>query len=256
MRIAAGIEYDGSEFLGWQRLAHGASVQAAVESAFSFVADSPIEVTCAGRTDSGVHARCQVVHFDTHSVRPDRGWSLGANANLPHSVCVRWAQPVVDDFHARYAAIARRYRYTILNRSVRPAIGRRELTWERHPLDAEAMHAAAQLILGEHDFTSFRTVACQARTANRRVDRAEVRREGDRVVIEIRANAFLHHMVRNIVGSLLPIGRGEQPIDWMAQLLAARNRELAGPTAPPNGLLFIGPLFPLRFNLPAEVSDS
>lgn len=255
MRIAAGIEYDGSAFLGWQRLSHGASVQAAVESACSFVADHAVVVTCAGRTDSGVHASCQVIHFDSDSKRSDRGWALGANANLPHSVCMRWAQPVADDFHARYGAIARRYRYTIINRSVRPALGRNELTWERQPLDAEAMHAAAQAIVGEHDFTSFRTVACQAKTANRRVDAVSVRRDGDRVVMQIRANAFLHHMVRNIVGSLLPIGRGEQSVEWMAQVLALRNREHAGPTAPPNGLLFVGPLYPARFGLPAEVSE-
>jgi tRNA pseudouridine38-40 synthase len=254
MRIAAGIEYDGSDFLGWQRLSHGASVQAAVESALSFVADHPVEVTCAGRTDTAVHARCQVIHFDSDSARTPRAWQLGANSRLPHSVCLRWVQPVADDFHARYLATARRYRYTILNRAVRPALGRQMLTWERVPLDAPRMHAAAQALVGEHDFSAFRTVACQARSPNRRVDRVAVTREGEQVVVEIQANAFLHHMVRNIVGSLLPVGRGEQPPGWIAQLLAGRDRALAGPTAPPNGLVFVGPLYPPRFGLPAEVS--
>ena len=254
MRIAAGIEYDGSDFLGWQRLTHGASVQAAVEAALSFVADYPVEVTCAGRTDTAVHARCQVIHFDSDSARSNRAWQLGANSRMPHSVCLRWVQPVSDDFHARYLATARRYRYRILNRAVRPALGRQLLTWEREPLDAPRMHAAAQTLVGEHDFTAFRTVACQARTPFRRVDRIAVIREDEQVIIDVQANAFLHHMVRNIVGSLLPIGRGEKPVEWMAQLLAGRDRAVAGPTAPPNGLVFVGPLYPQRFDLPAEVS--
>jgi len=254
MRYAAGIEYDGSDFLGWQRLSHGASVQAAVESALSFVADHPLEVTCAGRTDTAVHARCQVVHFDSAAARSERGWLLGANSRLPAGVCLRWLQPVADDFHARYAATARRYCYTILNRAVRPAIGRAYLTWERQPLDAARMHAAAQALLGEHDFSAFRTVACQARSPNRRVDAVRVQRDGERVVMEIQANAFLHHMVRNIVGSLLPVGRGEQPVEWLGNLLAGRDRSVAGPTAPPNGLAFVGPLYPARFALPAEVT--
>jgi tRNA pseudouridine38-40 synthase len=254
MRYAAGIEYDGSDFLGWQRLSHGASVQAAVEAALSFVADHPLEVTCAGRTDTGVHARCQVVHFDSAAARELRGWLLGANSRLPPGVCLRWVQPVSGDFHARYLATARRYRYAILNRAVRPAIGRAYLTWERVPLDAARMHDAAQGLLGEHDFSAFRTVACQARSPNRRVDAVSVQREGEHVVMDIQANAFLHHMVRNIVGSLLPVGRGEQAVDWPATLLAGRDRSMAGPTAPPNGLAFVGPLYPARFGLPAEVT--
>jgi tRNA pseudouridine38-40 synthase len=254
MRYAAGIEYDGSAFLGWQRLSHGASVQAAVESALSFVADHPLDVTCAGRTDTGVHAHCQVVHFDSDRARSDRAWLLGANSRLPHAVCLRWVQPVADDFHARYLATARRYRYTILNRPVRPVLGRDYLTWERVPLDAARMHAAAQALVGEHDFSAFRTVACQARRPHRRVDAVSVTREGEHVVMDIQANAFLHHMVRNIVGSLLPVGRGEQPVDWLAALLAGRDRSVAGPTAPPNGLAFVGPLYPARFGLPAEVT--
>jgi tRNA pseudouridine38-40 synthase len=255
MRIALGIEYDGTDFLGWQRLSHGSSVQAAVEAALSFVADHPVEVTCAGRTDSGVHARGQVVHFDSAAVRTPRAWVLGVNSRLPPTVCVRWAQAVPDDFHARFSAVARRYRYRILNRPVRAALDARFVTWERQPLDVERMHAAAQSLLGENDFSAFRAIACQANTAMRRIDRADLRRHGDRIELVIEANAFLHHMVRNIVGSLLPIGRGEQPVGWMAELLAGRDRDVAGPTAPPTGLVFEGPRYPERFAIPSPASD-
>lgn len=254
MRVALGIEYDGSEFFGWQRLSHGRSVQAQVEAALSFVADTAVTVTCAGRTDSGVHAHCQVVHFDAPVQRPLRAWLMGANARLPDAVAVRWVQPVDDRFHARFSAIARRYRYRILNRAVRPAIGRAYLTWERLPLDAQAMHRAAQALLGEHDFSAFRAVQCQARHARRDLQQISVRRDGEEVVVEVRANAFLHHMVRNLVGSLLLIGRGELPEQWMAQLLAGRDRSVAGPTAPATGLCFLGPLYPAACGLPSEVS--
>lgn len=255
MRIALGIEYDGTDFLGWQRLSHGNTVQGSVERALSFVAAEPIEVTCAGRTDAGVHGRCQVIHFDTEVQRDMRGWILGASSNLPTSVAVLWAQSVHDDFHARFSARSRRYRYTILNRNVRPALDARYVTWERHPLDAERMHAAAQALIGEYDFTAFRAVSCQAAHARREVKALKVWREGAQVIVEIEANAFLHHMVRNIVGSLLPVGRGEQPVEWVAALLAGRNREVAGPTAPASGLTFIGPRYERHWNLPAEVSE-
>jgi len=254
LRIALGIEYDGTDFLGWQRLSHGATVQGAVEGALSTVADHGVEVTCAGRTDAGVHARCQVVHFDSAAARPLRGWMLGANANLPSSVAVRWAVQVADDFHARFGARARRYRYAILNRVARPALEARHVAWERQPLDADAMHAAAQALVGEHDFSAFRTAACQARTPFRNVHAIEVVRAGDRIDIDIQANAFLHHMVRNIVGSLLPVGRGERPPGWLAELLAGRDRSVAGPTAPAAGLCFIGPRYPREAGLPDEAS--
>lgn len=256
MRVALGIEYDGTDFFGWQRLAHGPSVQAEVESALSFVADHPIEVTCAGRTDAGVHARCQVVHFDTRAERDPRAWVLGATTRLPRAIAVLWAQAMPEDFHARFSARARRYRYAILNRAIRPALDARFLSWERVPLDAEAMHAAAQVLLGEQDFSSFRAVSCQARHARRNVTAISVRRDGERVIVEIEANAFLHHMVRNIVGSLLEVGRGERPIDWIAELLAARDREIAGVTATPQGLTFLGPRYPPEWRLPAEVTAS
>jgi tRNA pseudouridine38-40 synthase len=254
MRIALGIEYDGTDFMGWQRLSHGPSVQATLERALSTVADSPTQVTCAGRTDAGVHGRCQVVHFDTGAERPMRGWVLGTCANLPTPIAVLWAQPVADDFHARHSARARRYRYSILNRPVRAALDARYVTWERNPLDAQAMHEAAQALIGEHDFSAFRAIACQARHARRNVHEIRVHREGQRVHVEIQANAFLHHMVRNIVGSLLPIGRGERPREWMAQLLAGQDREVAGPTAPASGLTFIGPRYPAEWALPQEVT--
>jgi tRNA pseudouridine38-40 synthase len=254
MRVALGIEYDGTDFSGWQRLGHGPSVQAAVEAALSFVADHPVAVTCAGRTDAGVHARCQVVHFDTHAERGERAWVLGATTRLPRAVAVLWARTVPDDFHARFSARARRDRYVILNRAVRPALEARFVAWERVPLDAGAMHAAAQALLGEQDFSSFRAVSCQSPHARRNVTEINVRREAERVVVEIEANAFLHHMVRNIVGSLLQVGRGEQPAGWIAELLAARDRNVAGVTAPPQGLTFLGPRYPAEWGLPHEVA--
>ncbi len=254
MRLALGIEYDGGDFFGWQKLSHGPSVQAAVESALGFVADAPIAVQCAGRTDAGVHARCQVVHFDTDAIRPMRGWVLGANSRLPTSVSVRWVAEVEANFHARYAARARCYRYRILDRAIRPALTRQYLAWERLPLDTDAMHRAAQALIGEHDFSAFRAAQCQAAHAVRDMQRIDVRRAGEEVVIDVRANAFLHHMVRNIVGSLLAIGRAEQAESWMSELLQGRDRSVAGETAPSQGLCFLGPLYPAQWGLPSEAT--
>jgi tRNA pseudouridine38-40 synthase len=254
MRIALGIEYDGTDFPGWQRLTHATAIQNVVEEALSFVADHPVEVTCAGRTDSGVHAQCQVVHFDTQAQRSERSWVLGVNSRLPQSIALRWAKPVSEEFHARFRAVARRYRYVIVNRPMRPALDARYVAWERAALDADSMQRAAQALIGEHDFSAFRTIACQARTPQRNVHEIAIARDGDRILLEIQANAFLHHMVRNIVGSLLPIGRGEQPEAWIAQLLDGRDRALAGPTAPPQGLTFLRPLYPPQYGLPDEVT--
>jgi len=259
-RYALGVEYDGGDFLGWQRLQRedapgdARTVQHALERALTAVAAAPVTVVCAGRTDAGVHAQCQVVHFDTQARREPRGWMLGATSRLPPAVSVRWCVPVAPQFHARFSAQARRYRYRLLNRAVRPALGRQYLAWERAPLDALAMHAAAQSLLGEHDFGAFRSAQCQATHARRELQAIAVRREGEEVVVEVQANAFLHHMVRNIVGSLLVVGRGERPPSWMAEVLAGRDRTLAGPTAPAGGLVFIGPLYPAHWQLPAEVS--
>jgi len=254
MRYALAIEYDGTDFLGWQRLSHGPTVQGALEQALAFVAAQPIEVTCAGRTDSGVHAYAQVAHFDSPVERRPYAWMMGVNSRLPSTAAVRWVQPVDPGFHARYSATARRYRYRILNRSARPALDARFVTWERRPLDAERMQRAAQALVGEHDFSAFRTAQCQAKHPRRCVHAISVHRVGDEVHVEVQANAFLHHMVRNIVGSLLPIGYGEQAEDWMRELLEGRDRSVAGPTAPPQGLCFVGPLYPREFGLPAEVS--
>ena len=254
MRHALGIEYDGTDFRGWQRLGDNPSVQFEVERALSSVAGHPVEVTCAGRTDSGVHARCQVVHFDSDAVRSDYGWTMGANSHLPPSVAVRWACPVPGDFNARFSARARRYLYRISNRRARPALDARHLAWERLPLDADAMHEAAQALLGENDFSAFRSSQCEARHARRNLQTIRVSRLGDEVRIEVQANAFLHHMVRNIAGSLMVVGRGERSVAWLAALLAGRDRTVAGPTAVARGLVFIGPLYEARWGLPPEVS--
>lgn len=255
MRLALGIEYDGTDYCGWQRLKADASVQGTLEDALSRVAAHKVEVSCAGRTDAGVHGRCQVVHFDTEAVRDMRGWVLGASSNLPASVAVLWAQPVLASFHARYAARSRRYRYHLLNRPVRAALDARYVTWERLPLDAARMHEAAQALLGEHDFSAFRALSCQATHPRRTMLSVSVSRQDEQVIVEVEANAFLHHMVRNIVGSLLMIGRGDRPVAWMGELLAARDRQLAGPTAPASGLTFLGPRYEAYWGLPPQVSQ-
>lgn len=259
MRYAIGVEYDGHAFHGWQRLGSAeesgkGSVQAALERALSRIAAHPVSTTCSGRTDAGVHARCQVVHFDTEAVRTPRAWMLGTTTHLPAAVCVRWCQAVPMDFSARFSARARQYRYRILNRPVRPALHRQYLSWELRPLDADAMHRAAQALLGEQDFSAFRTVHCQAPHPRRDLQRISVVRDGDEVVVDVQANAFLHHMVRNIVGSLLEVGCGTQPEDWVAELLAGRDRSVAGPTAPSAGLVFLGPLYPPEWQLPPGVT--
>ena len=229
-------------------------MQDAVESALSFVADAPLAVTCAGRTDSGVHAACQVVHFDSEAPRSERAWTLGGNSRLPDSVRFLWCRAVPDEFHARYSARARRYHYRILNRAVPPALRRQWLAWERRPLDAAAMHRAAQALLGEHDFSAFRTAQCQAKHPRRCLQEISVVREGEELAVAVQANAFLHHMVRNIVGSLIMVGLGEQPEDWIGELLRGRDRTVAGPTAPAGGLVFLGPRYPAEFGLPPELS--
>ncbi len=254
MRYAMALEYDGSPFMGWQKHDTGDTIQAAVEKAVSFVADAPIEVVCSGRTDARVSARCQLVHFDSDALRDARAWVLGTNTRLPDSIRALWLQPVPDNFHARYSARARRYRYSLLIRAVKPAINRQFLSWIREELDAARMHEAAQKILGEQDFSAFRTVQCQAKHPNRNLQRLDVSREGDTIYFDVQANAFLHHMVRNLVGSLLLIGKGEQPVDWMKTLLDGRDRTVAGPTAPAEGLMFLGALYPPEWGLSEAVT--
>ncbi|MGH8052737.1 MAG: tRNA pseudouridine(38-40) synthase TruA [Stenotrophomonas sp.] len=256
MRYALGVEYDGSEFKGWQQLGEGGrvSVQATLQDALSKMANAPITVVCAGRTDAGVHGECQVVHFDSEVERSPRNWVLGTTAHLPPSICVRWCVPVDDAFHARFSAKARRYRYRLLNRQIRPALYRQILSWERRALDADAMHRAAQRLVGENDFGAFRSSQCQATHGRRHLHEITVSRQGDVVEVQVQANAFLHHMVRNIVGSLLMVGAGEKPEEWISELLAGCDRNLAGPTAPPQGLVFVGPLYSDAWQLPAEVT--
>jgi tRNA pseudouridine38-40 synthase len=251
-RIALGLEYDGTRFCGWQSQGHAPSVQAAVERALSFVANHPVAVTAAGRTDAGVHAAMQVVHFDSEANRTTRSWVLGANSNLPDSISALWAQPVPETFHARYGATARSYRYFILNRSSRPAVGRHNVCWVKEPLDHERMHLAAQALLGEHDFSSFRDAECQSRTPVRRLLAIQVQRRGEMIELAVSANAFLHHMVRNIAGALIAIGQGRRPPQWIDEVLAARDRTRAGITAPASGLYLVAVRYDPGLQLPSE----
>lgn len=250
MKFAACIEYDGSPFYGWQRLSHGPTVQGHVEQALSCVAAEEVSVVCAGRTDSGVHGIGQVIHFETTATRPLRGWLFGTNAHLPDGVAMRWIQPVADDFHARFSARARRYRYIILHRQARPALLHKRVYWQHGELDAALMHQAAQALLGEQDFSSFRAAGCQARHANREMLEITVSQVGDFIYLDLVANAFLHHMVRNIAGSLLMVGAGERPVEWIGELLALRDRTQAGITAPASGLYFVHVDYPEKFGLP------
>lgn len=250
MRIALGIEYDGSRYFGWQRQHEVDTVQAQLETVLSRIADEPIQVQCAGRTDAGVHATGQVVHFDCDKPRKMAAWTLGANANLPDDIAVRWAQPVSAEFHARFSATYRRYRYIICNRRLRPGILRTGVTLHHIPLDAALMHEAGQFLLGEQDFTSFRAAECQSKTPFRNVMKVAVDRYGDFVVVDIIANAFLHHMVRNIVGALLKVGEGEQSPSWIAQLLALKDRRQAPATAKSHGLYLVEVGYPEPFGLP------
>jgi tRNA pseudouridine38-40 synthase len=252
MIIALGLEYDGSGFSGWQSQPGVATVQDSLEAALSRVADHPVKVHCAGRTDTGVHAVGQVVHFESDAARSPRSWVLGANVNLPPGISVIWAQAVAPGFHARFSALSRRYRYIILNRWVRPAVLRARVTWQRKPLDETRMQQAAAHLLGEHDFTSFRALACQSRSAIRNVYQLNVSRAADYIYIDIHANGFLYHMVRNIAGVLMSIGAGERPPAWAAELLSSRDRVQGGVTAPPDGLYLVHVTYPVRFDLPSR----
>lgn len=250
-RIALGIEYDGSRFLGWQTQPGGGAVQDALEAALATIADAEISVTCAGRTDRGVHARGQVVHFDTGAQRPDSAWVRGANALLPGSVAVVWSARVPEEFHARYSARSRTYRYVLVNRPVRPALEARYAGWFHSSLDLEAMRSGALYFVGEHDFSAFRSSECQAKSPVRTVHRLDIENDAEgRIVFTIRANAFLHHMVRNIVGTLVYIGKGKHPPQWAADVLQSRSRSKAAPTFAPEGLCLEHVEYEARWNLP------
>jgi len=251
-RVACRIEYNGSQFNGWQSQPHlnVTTVQQTLEAALACVANQPLRVHCAGRTDTGVHGVGQVVHFDDPVGRSCKNWVYGTNANLPASVRVHWAVPVPEEFHARFTALSRRYRYVIANTPVRPALLAGQVSWQRRPLDAAQMHGAAQALLGEQDFSAFQAASCQSSTPMRNVQRVAVERFGDLVAIDIQANAFLHHMVRNIAGSLMAVGDGRQSTGWIRELLDGRDRTLAAETAPPHGLYLVAVAYPEQFNLP------
>ncbi|PVZ71691.1 tRNA pseudouridine(38-40) synthase TruA [Pelagibaculum spongiae] len=251
MKFAAGVEYDGQAFKGWQRQKDDVhTVQLFVERSLSKIANHPVTVHCAGRTDAGVHATGQVVHFETDAVRDERAWTFGGNTNLPDGVSFKWVKPVSDDFHARFSATARRYRYVIANTPLRPALFGKHLSWNRRPLDEKLMHLAAQSMLGERDFSSFRAHGCQSNTPWRFMRHIHVFRQAEYVIIDIKANAFLYHMVRNIAGALMEVGAGLKPVAWTAELMEAKDRSQAGITAPPNGLFLVEVDYPEQFNLP------
>jgi tRNA pseudouridine38-40 synthase len=249
-RIALGIEYDGSRFLGWQTQPGGGTVQDAIEAALAAIAGAPVRVTAAGRTDRGVHARLQVVHFDAEAARPASAWVRGANALLPDAVAVLWSSEVDPQFHARYSAVSRTYRYTLLNRTVRPALGAAQVGWFHLPLDAASMREAAAALLGEHDFSAFRSSQCQAKTPVRTLHALDIEARGERIDFVLRANAFLHHMVRNIVGTLVYVGKGKHPPSWAREVLLSRDRSAAAPTFGPQGLCLEDIQYDGRWGLP------
>ncbi len=256
MKIVMSVEYCGSGFHGWQRQRQVPTLQGCIEQALSSVAAHPVEVHCAGRTDAGVHALHQVIHFETTARRALHSWVLGGNAALPHSISLLWAREMADDFHARFAATGRTYRYVILNRRIRPGLKHGQVAWEAKHLDLERMYASSRCFLGEHDFSSYRAAACQAKSPVREIRRFDIRREGALIVLEIEANAFLYHMVRNMAGVLMAIGRGSEDIEWAEQVLDARDRTAGGVTAPAAGLYLVDVEYPEHFQLPKAAGAS
>ena len=250
MRIALCVEYDGANFHGWQRQPSTRTVQGCLETAVSEIACHPTHVFCAGRTDTGVHATKQIIHFDSDTKRDTRNWMYGVLRYLPSDISIRWAYEVPDNFHARFSAIKRRYRFLIYNSPVRPSIYASGLTWHYSPLDSSKMSAACEHLKGEHDFTSYRASSCQAHSPVRTVYDLSVTQKNELIMIDITANAFLHHMVRNIAGVLLAIGDGRQDVDWSKDVLEAKNRSLGGITAPPYGLYLVDVQYPEEFDLP------
>lgn len=258
MRMALGVSYSGSAYEGWQSQLSGKTVQDKLELALSRFAAQPVRVMCAGRTDAGVHALMQVVHFDAPVQRETASWVRGTNAFLPSDIAVQWAQPVPDEFHSRASAIARRYAYVVLESAVRPSVEAGRVGWIYRPLDGAAMREAAEHLMGEHDFSSFRAAQCQAKSPVKTMRRIEISQRagaGSRYWrFEFEANAFLHHMIRNIMGCLLAVGQGNQPPDWLADVVAARRRDAAAPTFSPDGLYFLGPVYEERYGLPTRTA--
>ncbi len=255
-RYAVGIEYDGTAYAGWQTQQSLRTIQGLVEQALGGVAAEPVEVICAGRTDAGVHARWQVAHFDTTVTRPMRGWVMGANTELPRDISLTWARAVPLHFHARYSAEARTYRYIILNRAARSALAVKRAAFIYKPLDHDLMAEAATYLCGHYDFSAFRSSECQSNSPIRRVEQLTVQRQGEWVLIDVTANAFLHHMMRNIVGLLIEVGRGEAPPSWAREVLEGRDRTRGAPTAPAEGLYLWGVRYPEAFALPTGRSDA
>ncbi len=250
MRIALGVEYDGNAFRGWQTQPGGGTVQDELEAALARIAGEPVSVVCAGRTDAGVHATGQVVHFETTASRPLTAWVRGVNTFLPPAVAVRWAHPVAEGFHARFSAYGRCYRYLLINRPQRPGVWHGRAGWYHHPLDENAMQQAADLLLGEQDFSCFRAADCQAKSPVKLIRYAKVGRFGDMLVFDFEAGAFLHHMVRNMVGSLVYVGQGKHPPEWIGQLLTSRDRTRAAPTFSAAGLYLVGVRYESHWQLP------
>jgi tRNA pseudouridine38-40 synthase len=251
MKIAIGVAYDGAGFEGWQSQPSGKTIQDHLERALGGIAAAPLRISGAGRTDAGVHACAQVAHFETQAARPDSAWVRGANAALPAAIAVQWAVPVADAFHARFSALARSYRYVLYNHPVRPSLAAGRSGWHHAPLDSDAMRCAAKHLLGRHDFSAFRSSACQANTPVRIIERADVMQQGPYLLMDFTANAFLHHMVRNLVGCLVQIGSGARAPDWIEELLVSRDRRLAAPTISASGLYLSGVNYSAEWGLPA-----
>jgi tRNA pseudouridine38-40 synthase len=254
MRLALGISYNGQSYEGWQSQPSGRTVQDRLEAALTQFAAQPISTVCAGRTDAGVHALMQVVHLDTPLQRQEFSWVRGTNRFLPADIAVQWAKPVPDAFHSRASAVARCYAYVLLQSPVRPSIDAGRVGWVFRPLDEGAMRESASLLIGQHDFSSFRAAACQARTPVKTMKRIAITRHGSYWRFEFEADAFLHHMIRNIMGCLLAIGQGQQPPQWISHVLAARDRDAAAPTFSPDGLYFLGPVYGPEWNLPSRTA--
>jgi len=250
VKVALGVEYDGTQFSGWQVQPQQRTVQGCLEKAISIVANHPIATTAAGRTDSGVHAIQQIVHFETNADRAERNWILGINANLPHDINITWARSVAEDFSARFSAVRRSYRYLIFNRVGRSAIHHDRMWWVFRHLDETKMQEAANLLVGHHDFSAFRAQECQAKSAVKTLEKIQVTRHHNCIAIDVIGKSFLHHMVRNIVGVLVPIGEGKKPVSWAQSVLESCDRSQGGITSPPQGLFFINAEYPEQYQLP------